>query len=141
LTGPRCGRDATAELISKSKVCSIASVLSSIYEEVAMKSVALALAAASALSMSFAAFAQTDATPTRAQVRAEMQQLEQAGYDPARADDATYPSDIQAAEARISTPAGTAYGGVPADASTSGSRVVVRPASAEEMKQLYFGGQ
>jgi hypothetical protein len=30
-----------------------------------MKSVALALAAASALSMSFAAFAQTDATPTR----------------------------------------------------------------------------
>ncbi|WP_087650074.1 DUF4148 domain-containing protein [Caballeronia choica] len=106
-----------------------------------MKSIALSVAAASALSLSVAAFSQTDTTPTRAQVRAELQQLEQAGYDPAKGDDASYPSDIQAAEARISTGGPTAYGGVPSGSSTSGSRAVVRPASAEDMKQLYFGGQ
>jgi hypothetical protein len=106
-----------------------------------MKSIALALAVASALSIPLAAFAQTDSTPTRAQVRAEMQQLEQAGYDPAKADDASNPSDAQAAETRISTQGPTEYGGAPSGSSTSGSRTIVRPASTEEMKQLYFGGQ
>ncbi|SAK57696.1 DUF4148 domain-containing protein [Caballeronia ptereochthonis] len=106
-----------------------------------MKSILIAVVAASALSLSVAALSQTDATPTRAQVRAELQQLEQAGYDPAKGEDASYPSDIQAAEARISTHGSTAYGGVASSSSTSGSRAVVRPASAEDMKQLYFGGQ
>lgn len=106
-----------------------------------MKSVVIAIAAASALSLPLAAFSQTESTLTRAQVRAELQQLEQAGYDPAKSDDATYPGDIQAAEARISTDNSTAYGGVPSGSSSSGTRAVVRPASAEEMKQLYFGGQ
>ncbi|KXU84572.1 hypothetical protein CR51_41170 [Caballeronia megalochromosomata] len=106
-----------------------------------MKSIAIAFAAASALSMSVAAFAQTDQTLTRAQVRSELQQLEQVGYDPAKADDARYPSDIQAAEARVSTESPTEYGGAPSGSSTSGARTVVRPASADEMRQLYFGGQ
>jgi hypothetical protein len=34
----------------------------------------------------------------RAKKNAELKKLEDAGYDPARNDDATYPSDIQAAE-------------------------------------------
>ncbi|MBB5469003.1 hypothetical protein OKW30_005852 [Paraburkholderia sp. Clong3] len=106
-----------------------------------MKSVVIAVAAASALSFPLFTFSQTDPTPTRAQVRAELQQLEQAGYDPAKGEDASYPSDIQAAEARISTQSPTAYGGVPFGSSTSGSRAVVRPASTEDMKQLYFGGE
>jgi len=38
---------------------------------------------------------------TRAQVRAQLREVERAGYHPGRADDATYPQDIQAAEARI----------------------------------------
>jgi Domain of unknown function (DUF4148) len=116
-------------------------LLPGIHEEVAMKSIVIAVAAASALSIPLAAFSQADPTPTRAQVRAELQQIEQAGYDPAKGEDASYPSDIQAAEARISDHGPTAYGGVTSGSSTSGSRAVVRPASAEDMKQLYFGGQ
>ena len=116
-------------------------LLPAIYKEFAMKSVAIAVAAVSALSIPLAAFSQEDATLTRAQVRAELQQLEQVGYDPGKADDASYPVDIQAAEARISTNSSTAYGGVSSGSSTSGSRAVVRPASTEEMKQIYFGGQ
>ena len=106
-----------------------------------MKSIAIAVAAASALSIPLAAFSQNDRTPTRAEVRAELQRLEQAGYDPAKSDDANYPSDIQAAEARISIEDPTAYGGVASGSSTSGSHAVVRPASDKEMKQLYSGGQ
>jgi type II secretory pathway pseudopilin PulG len=108
-----------------------------------MKSFALTVAAAAALSLPIAAFAQTDATLTRAQVRAELQQLEQAGYSPGRGEDVNYPSDIQAAEARISNQNGaSAYGGVVSGSSASGAMpVVTRPASPEEMKQIYFGGQ
>ncbi|REE22005.1 uncharacterized protein DUF4148 [Paraburkholderia sp. BL27I4N3] len=106
-----------------------------------MKSVVIAVAAASALSIPLATFSQTDPAPTRAQVRAELQQLEQAGYDPAKGEDPSYPSDIQAAEARISSQSPTAYGGVSPGSSASGSHAVGRPASTEDMKQLYFGGQ
>jgi Domain of unknown function (DUF4148) len=57
--------------------------------------VALALTAASA------SFAQSQPTTvTRAQVRAELIQLEHAGYSPG-ADDVYYPNNIQNAEARI----------------------------------------
>ncbi|MXN76105.1 DUF4148 domain-containing protein [Burkholderia sp. 4701] len=38
---------------------------------------------------------------SRAQVRAELARLRAAGYDPSRGEDANYPTDIQAAEARI----------------------------------------
>ena len=106
-----------------------------------MNSVVIAVAAAAAFSLPLAAFSQTDSTLTRAQVRAELEQFQQAGYDPAKGDDATYPGDIQAAEARISTDNSTAYGGVPSGSSSSGPRAFIRPASAEDMKQLYFGGQ
>ncbi|RQR58827.1 DUF4148 domain-containing protein [Burkholderia sp. Bp9126] len=38
---------------------------------------------------------------SRAQVRAELDRFRAAGYDPSRGEDANYPADIQAAEARI----------------------------------------
>ncbi|WP_052001321.1 MULTISPECIES: DUF4148 domain-containing protein [Burkholderia] len=47
------------------------------------------------------AFAQSDAPLTRAQVRDELMRMEAAGYDPAKGDDAVYPADIQAAQARL----------------------------------------
>jgi uncharacterized protein DUF4148 len=40
---------------------------------------------------------------TRAEVRADLIRLEQAGYNPSATDDATYPADIQAAEAKVAT--------------------------------------
>ncbi|WP_180735163.1 DUF4148 domain-containing protein [Paraburkholderia sp. PGU19] len=107
-----------------------------------MKSFVFTIVAASALAMPIAAFSQTDGTVTRAQVRAELQQLEQAGYDPAKGEDPTYPADIQAAEARVSAGNGaTGYGGTASGSSSSGSRAVTRPASGDEMRQLYFGGE
>ncbi|KVH63013.1 hypothetical protein WS89_00115 [Burkholderia sp. MSMB1072] len=48
-----------------------------------------------------AAFAQSAAPLTRAQVREELMRLEAAGYDPAKGDEGEYPADIQAAEAML----------------------------------------
>jgi len=41
------------------------------------------------------------APKTRAEVRAELIQLERAGYNPADTNETNYPADIQAAEARV----------------------------------------
>jgi hypothetical protein len=61
---------------------------------------------------------------TRAQVRAELVELERAGYNPNTAGDNCYPADIQAAEAKVTAEhaaAGRAVGGVPGRGSESGS--------------------
>ncbi|SAL79240.1 membrane protein [Caballeronia peredens] len=65
-----------------------------------MKSWVHGVIAAAVLSAPFAAFAQSSAPASRAEVRAELVQLEKAGYSPA-AEDATYPANLQAAEARV----------------------------------------
>jgi hypothetical protein len=67
-----------------------------------MKSIAYAVIAAAALSVSAAAMAQnvSNGPLTRAQVRAELIALENAGFNPGL-DDPSYPANIQAAEARI----------------------------------------
>jgi hypothetical protein len=69
-------------------------------------------------------FAQSSQPLTRAQVRAELVQLEKAGYNPA-SDNTTYPRNIQAAEATVSAEnqdAESTYG-----ASTSGSSAAGAP--------------
>jgi hypothetical protein len=66
-----------------------------------------------ALAAPVMSFAQTTDEPvTRAQVRADLVQLENAGWRP-NSQDAYYPSDIQAAEARVHSgdTAATGYGG------------------------------
>lgn len=45
--------------------------------------------------------AQSNHPLTRAEVYAQLVQIEKAGYNPARGTDTDYPSDVQAAEARI----------------------------------------
>lgn len=42
----------------------------------------------------------TDSSPTRAEVKAQLAQIERAGFNPAVASDPYYPADMQAAEAR-----------------------------------------
>lgn len=75
-----------------------------------MKSIQ-AVVVAAALATPFGAFAQHSNAPvTRAEVRAELVQLERAGYDPAKRDNASYPADIQAAEGRIATRNATTEG-------------------------------
>jgi hypothetical protein len=72
-------------------------------------------------------FAQSQSEPlTRAQVKAELVQLEQAGYAPATGEQSNYPNDIQAAEAKVAAQQNAnrtneAYGGAHAGAAASGS--------------------
>jgi hypothetical protein len=56
-------------------------------------------------------FAQPNQPLTRAQVRAELVQLQQAGYNPA-SDNTQYPANIEAALSRIQADKGASYGGV-----------------------------
>ena len=90
-----------------------------------MKSLIQAVVVAAALVAPVVSFAQSNAPVTRAQVRAELVQLEKAGYNPARGEDPYYPADIQAAEAKVAAQNGAAsgYGGV-----VSGSSHAGRPA-------------
>jgi hypothetical protein len=88
----------------------------------ALKLLALAaLAAAPVLS-----FAQSNQPVTRAEVRAEIVQLQQAGYNPA-ADETQYPSNIQAALSRVEVQqaaqasVSSSYGGVVGASSAAGS--------------------
>ncbi|MFL9936923.1 DUF4148 domain-containing protein [Paraburkholderia sp. RL18-103-BIB-C] len=91
-----------------------------------LRSLIPALALASALAAPAVSFAQQSNGPvTRAQVRAELVQIEKAGYHVGDGDHTTYPAGIQAAEARVAAQNGAAsgYGGV-----VSGSSEAGRPA-------------
>ncbi|MDR0240439.1 MAG: DUF4148 domain-containing protein [Burkholderia sp.] len=113
-----------------------------------MKSIVYAVTAATTLFVSFGVFAQSGIT--REQVRAELIQLQQAGYDTARGEDPYYPDEIQAALARIATQKTAAaqtrrvdssdYGMQAQGVSESGRRALgASPASAEELESLYRG--
>ncbi|SDD53037.1 protein of unknown function [Cupriavidus sp. YR651] len=66
-----------------------------------------------------ASFAQSTQGPvTRAEVRADLIRVEQAGYHPGVGDDSTYPADIQAAEAKIAAEDAAAAAGKNAVATT-----------------------
>lgn len=107
-----------------------------------MKSLLFAVFAASVLTVPVLSYAQSDSPATRAQVRTELKQLEQAGYNPAIGEEPNYPADIQAAETRVAAQNGaTAYGGVVSGSSASGAPALSHPASADDMKKLYFGGE
>ncbi|WP_175881437.1 DUF4148 domain-containing protein [Burkholderia sp. BCC0044] len=83
-----------------------------------------------------------DAVVTRAQVRAELAQLQQAGYPLNRATDATYPNDLQAALTQVHADDAVAanapaagYGSTGDTATQSGRRQVVSVAE----RSVYFG--
>jgi hypothetical protein len=96
-----------------------------------------ALVIASALAAPTFAFAQDNNGPvTRAQVRAELVQLEKAGYNPST-DRVNYPENIQAAQARVNAEnGGSAYGPSVAGTSNSGARV---SAPVSGRNSVYFG--
>ncbi|UEP52114.1 DUF4148 domain-containing protein [Burkholderia ambifaria] len=66
-----------------------------------MKSLIATFAAAAVLAVPAVSFAQQSAPVTRAQVKAELAELQQAGYK-LGSDRTDYPAGIQAAEARLS---------------------------------------
>ncbi|NHV31101.1 DUF4148 domain-containing protein [Burkholderia sp. D-99] len=84
----------------------------------------------------------SEATVTRAQVRAELAQLQQAGYPLNRATDATCPDDLQAAltqthaaDAVASNDQASGYGGNGDAATQSGRRHALNVAD----RSVYFG--
>lgn len=111
-----------------------------------MKSLAFATAAVAAaiLAAPIASFAQSNQQPlTRAEVRADLVKLEQAGYVPSR-NDRSYPDGIQAAEARVAAQNGTVAAA--ADTSGYGREVngatqsgIVRQTNADDTHSLYRG--
>jgi hypothetical protein len=104
-------------------------------KEAIVKPFISAVLAASALVVPALSFAQSNDTPvTHAQVRAELVQLEKAGYQPGR-DDPHYPADIQTAEVKVAAMnrVASGYGGV-----ANGSSDAGRPAvSAADLKAMY----
>ncbi|WP_321801791.1 DUF4148 domain-containing protein [Caballeronia sp. J97] len=107
-----------------------------------MKTLISAVALAAALAAPALSFAQqSDAPLSRAQVRAELVQLEKAGYNP-NISDPSYPSNIQAAQARVSAQQlaqapvqSSDYGSVANGSSQSGRTVGAQPRALG----AYFG--
>ena len=67
-----------------------------------MRAIVKTTAIAIALAVPALSFAQASNGPlTREQVRAQLIELEHAGYNPAHGNRGTYPAEIQAAEARV----------------------------------------
>ncbi|MCP2092052.1 UNVERIFIED_ORG: hypothetical protein J2Y81_008158 [Paraburkholderia sediminicola] len=104
-----------------------------------MKSLIQAVVVAAVFAAPVASFAQSNQPVNRTQVRAELVQLEKSGYSP-HGRDPYYPSDIQAAEARVSAQNGTAhaeitgFGGADSGSSQSGAY-----AANAVTKSLYAG--
>jgi len=104
-----------------------------------MKALIYAALIAGVLATPVASFAQDATGPlTRAEVRADLTRVEQAGYRPA-AKDVHYPADVQAAEARLQTldvtaPGSSGVGGVSDGSSQSGART-----ATQGTRSIYFG--
>jgi hypothetical protein len=107
-----------------------------------LKSLMPALLVASALAAPMIASAQDSNAPvTRAEVRAQLTQLEKAGYSPA-ANDNYYPQALQQAQQRVDASnetAAQAYGPSTSGTSASGLHVPVAPASGDNQHSIYFG--
>ncbi len=95
-----------------------------------IKALVPAVVIASALAAPTFAFAQNNGPITRAQVQANLAQLERAGYNPG-SDHTQYPKNIQAAEARVAAQNGasSSYGGVVSSSSASGAPAAAPPRS------------
>ncbi|MBN3734632.1 purine-nucleoside phosphorylase [Burkholderia sp. AU27893] len=105
--------------------------------EVIMKSFIYAVVAATALSASYGALAQSNPSGqlTRAQVRAELVQLEQAGYKP-EVSDQYYPRALQTAQARVTNADETGYGAQAAAGVRAGRAIAVKQDGRDS---VYFG--
>jgi hypothetical protein len=99
-----------------------------------MKSLIQSVVIAAALTAPVAVFAQSNAPVTRAQVKAELIQFEQAGGRANMSNDPYYPEDAQIAQARVNAQSGSQDVGGVAAATASGSS-----AKADSGKSLFFG--
>ncbi|MEX3952460.1 DUF4148 domain-containing protein [Paraburkholderia sp. EG287B] len=97
------------------------------------------LIVAAVVAVPVVSFAQSAEPLTRAQVRAELVQLEKAGYNPA-ADYNDYPQHIEAAEAKVSAQSGavaSAFGGVANGSSAAGAATAAAPHDIPGFGSIY----
>ena len=104
-----------------------------------MNSLIKAVAIAVALSAPVVSFAQSNQPLTRAEVRAQLVQLEKAGYRPG-GDQATYPVQIEAAEARVAAENGSTSGVGGAVSGSSESGAPALPVSAFTGSHSLYSG-
>ncbi|WP_322102662.1 DUF4148 domain-containing protein [Paraburkholderia sp. J41] len=120
-----------------------------------MKTIKQIAAVTALIATPLVAFAQTEMpvntgndSLTRAQVKQDQRQVEQAGYNPSVGDQASYPREAQAAEARVGAEQvqqaqGGGYGGVMPGTSASGAADMpsqpAHTANAPGVKPVYFG--
>ncbi|CAE6827451.1 DUF4148 domain-containing protein [Paraburkholderia haematera] len=103
-----------------------------------MNSLIKAVALVIVIAAPVASFAQSEQPLTRAEVKAQLIQIEQAGYNPAATNDSSYPGDIQAAEARVAAQHdNTGYGSSANGSSQTGTTTPAAPAVQPEP----MGGQ
>ena len=104
-----------------------------------MKKLIPAAFIAAALAIPAVSFAQAAQPLTRAQVRAQLVELENAGYDPV-GNDVNYPQNLQAAQRRVEqaryAQRDTSGYGKPA-AGTSAAGSVQQPVNARQMQEEY----
>ncbi|WP_218626710.1 DUF4148 domain-containing protein [Caballeronia sp. dw_276] len=104
-----------------------------------IKSLIPAVVIASALAAPALALAQDNTQVTRSAVKSDLQQMEQAGYNPGE-DRTTYPAKTQAAEQRVQDERGvaaTSYG--PSISGTSASGIRAQTGPSDSNHTIYFG--
>jgi Ni/Co efflux regulator RcnB len=99
-----------------------------------MKTLVQAVCAVAVIATPMVSMAQSEGSLTRAQVEAELAQLQQAGFNPANANTVDFPSNLPTADMGAGAQ-NSGYG--PA---TNGSSQMGRPASTSGMKPVFFGG-
>jgi hypothetical protein len=109
-------------------------------EVIIMKSLIKAVAVALVLAAPIASFAQSNQPLTRAEVRAQLVQLEKAGFRPGLSDP-YYPANIQAAEAHVAAQNGdtSGVGGVVSGSSAAGAHAYTSEAERTGPHSIYFG--
>jgi hypothetical protein len=111
-----------------------------------MKAIVRTVLVSCALAAPALTFAQSVQAPiTRAEVRADLIRLEQAGYTPGRGDDATYPEDIQAAEAKVQAQDAAALDGASASPQAQGHMPAAVASAAgqpgmDDLRSSFYSG-
>ncbi|CAE6843976.1 DUF4148 domain-containing protein [Paraburkholderia domus] len=107
-----------------------------------MKSLIQAVVIGAALSAPMVSFAQSSAPLTRAQVKAEVVELEKSGYSPAAANDFNYPQIAQTGEERVAANSGNGVGGEAATGfggAVEHSNISGSPAGKDSTRSPYLG--
>jgi len=105
-----------------------------------VKSLVQAIVLAAVFAAPISSFAQSDSSITRAQVRAELMQLEKAGYKPGRGSDPHYPNDLQAAEVRVGEQNGatSGFGGSSETGTSAEVPHTAKYTAGRDLAQIFF---